>query len=140
MLNGMILLLVVSLIVLALAEIIGTDVATAVQQPTRQRKPNPVQIEAKLQTVTQTTSTRPPKTADTDSIERARAIKAEKDANGKTAAVTALLSYVNDNPDASMADIGQHIERSKTTVSNYLRELEQDGRLQRNGSGWQVLS
>ena len=130
----------VSLIVLALAEIIGTDVATAVQQPTRQRKPNPVQIEAKLQTVTQTTSTRLPKTADTDSIERARAIKAEKDANGKTAAVTALLSYVNDNPDASMADIGQHIERSKTTVSNYLRELEQDGRLQRNGSGWQVLS
>jgi DNA-binding Lrp family transcriptional regulator len=40
---------------------------------------------------------------------------------------------VNDNPDASLSDIGQQIDRSKTTVSNYVRELEQDGRLQRNG-------
>ncbi|MBK7178355.1 MAG: winged helix-turn-helix domain-containing protein [Chloroflexi bacterium] len=51
-----------------------------------------------------------------------------------------LLLFVTENPDASLSHIGQQIDRSKTTVSNYVRELEQDGRLQRNGSGWQVLS
>ncbi len=51
-----------------------------------------------------------------------------------------LLHYVDENPDASLSRIGQHIDRSKATVANYVRELEQNGRLQRNGQGWQVLS
>jgi DNA-binding IclR family transcriptional regulator len=82
----------------------------------------------------------PPNTEEKASLERARAAKAEKDAMNKTEAMNALLLYVNDNPEASLADIGQQIERSKTTVSNYVQELAQNGRLERNGQGWQVLT
>lgn len=130
----------VSLIVLALAEILGTDVETAVKQAERERKRQPVRVSDKEATVVQPEAANPIKTADSNSIERARAAKAEKDAVSKTEAMNILLRFVDDNPDASLSVIGQHIDRSKTTVSNYVRELEQDGRLSRNGEGWQVLS
>ncbi|MBP6473081.1 MAG: winged helix-turn-helix domain-containing protein [Chloroflexi bacterium] len=51
-----------------------------------------------------------------------------------------IVAHRRREPGATFSHIGQQIDRSKTTVSNYVRELEQDGRLQRNGSGWQVLS
>jgi hypothetical protein len=130
----------VSLIVLALAEIIGTDVETAVQQSARQRKIRAVHAEDKTNPTSETKTKPVSNTAETDSIERARTAKAEKDANSKTKAVNALLVYLNDNPEASLSDIGQQINRSKTTVSSYMHELERNGRLQRNGEGWQVLS
>jgi DNA-binding MarR family transcriptional regulator len=49
-----------------------------------------------------------------------------------------LLIYLNENPDASLTAIGREIGRSKTTVANYLRELEGNGRLQRSSDGWQI--
>jgi hypothetical protein len=127
----------ISLIVLALAEIIGTDVETAVRQAERERrKPAAAQPVTAVQPVPNL----PSNIEDGASLERARAAKAEKDATSKTDALNALLQFVSANPDASLADIGQEIERSKTTVSNYVRELEQHGRLHRNGEGWQVRS
>jgi hypothetical protein len=130
----------ISLIVLALAEILGTDVETIVKQAEKERKrqprPTPQQLKPAVQ-LTPTTHTN----ADTKaSIERARVAKAEKDALSKTEAMNTLLDFVDENPDASLATIGQHIDRSKTTVANYVRDLEQDGRLHRNGQGWQVVS
>lgn len=58
----------------------------------------------------------------------------------KQAAIERLLTFYRDNPDASLNDAGQVVNRSKTTVSNYLNELEQDGKIHRNGSGVQVLN
>jgi hypothetical protein len=130
----------ISLIVLALAEIIGTDVETAVKQAERERKRQPQSTLADVETAVQSEPVLAPNTDESASLERARAAKAEKDAMNKTEAMNALLLYVNDNPDASLADIGQQIERSKTTVSNYVQELAQNGRLERNGQGWQVLT
>ena len=130
----------ISLIVLALAEILGTDVDTAVKQAGRDRKRQPVTLPAPSETAVSSGSPQPDNAETPVSIERARAAKAEKDAVSKTEAMNTLLLFVNENPDASLSHIGQQIDRSKTTVSNYVRELEQDGRLQRNGNGWQVLS
>lgn len=125
----------VSLIVLALAEILGTDVETAVKQAERQRKQQPVQSMSQVNTTTAETLSNAEESV---SIERARAAKAEKDAISKVEAMNLLLQYVNDNPNASLSIIGQHINRSKSTVSNYVRELKQDGRLSHNGNEWQV--
>jgi len=124
----------ISLIVLALAEILGTDVQTAVKQIERQRKRQPTRKPVQLSTP------EPFDTAKSNSIEQARAVKAEKDGLNKTEAMDSLLLFVDENPNASLSHIGQHIDRSKTTVSNYVRELEQNGRLHRNGKGWQTLA
>jgi len=130
----------VSLIVLALAEILGTDVETAVKQAERGRKRNPTNASVQTETVVPINDVNPTNTEESDHLERARAAKAEKDAINKTEAMDILLRVVDENPNASLSHIGQYIDRSKTTVSNYVRELEQNGRLQRNGEGWQVLS
>ncbi len=130
----------VSLIVLALAEILGTDVDTAVKQAERERKRLPEPMPIQVNTVVQSEAIAPSTTDENISIGRARASKAEKDAASKSEALNTLLNFVEENPEASLSHIGQHIERSKTTVSNYVRELERDGRLSRNGEGWQVRS
>ena len=127
----------VSLIVLALAEILGTDVETAVKQAERGRNRKPVKDSKQTET---SNTINPITTEESNQLERARAAKADKDAMNKTEAMDILLRFVDDNPNASLSHIGQQIERSKTTVSNYVKELEQNGRLQRNGEGWQVLS
>jgi hypothetical protein len=128
----------ISLIVLALAEILGTDVETAVKQAERDRKRQPSTGTAQAKTAVQPDAIEPITTDPTASIERARAVKAEKDAISKAEALDALLRIVGENPDATLSHIGQRIDRSKTTVANYLRELERDGRLQRNGEGWRI--
>ena len=110
----------VSLIVLALSEIIGTDVDTAIKQAERQRKK-------------ETSNTTEPNDL-TEQLERARAAKLD----GKERAKQHLLVYLADNPNASLTQAGQAIDRSKTTVSNYVTELEQAGQLHKNGQGWKV--
>jgi hypothetical protein len=132
----------VSLIVLALAEILGTDVETAVKLAERKHKQPLAANTGADQPGIHAQSMEPAVTAltteESASIERARTVKADKDANSKVAAVNALLMFVNENPEASFADIGRVIGRSKTTASNYVRELERNGRLVRNGNGWEV--
>lgn len=132
----------VSLIVLALAEIIGTDVETAVNNtnPVREQKSDlPQNTDAQIiHNSSQKVSPFLSSTGDPGNVAHARAVKARLDATNKLEAMNGLLVYVQDNPNASLADIGQVINRSKTTVSNYLRELQKDGRLQKNGNGWQI--
>lgn len=79
-------------------------------------------------------------------------IKAEKlanlgnlnDANNarqvkKAQAQAALLDYLDANPYASQAEVGQAIGRSKTTVGNYIDELTAAGKLYKNGNGFEVV-
>lgn len=67
-------------------------------------------------------------------IERARAARVD----GKVNAKAALVDYLVDNPEATLSQAGRHIGRSKTTVSNYLDELETAGVIERNGNGIMV--
>lgn len=53
-------------------------------------------------------------------------------------ALDAVLDFVVTKPDASLAEIGQAIGKAKSTAGNYVNELVDNGRLHRNGNGWQV--
>ena len=77
-----------------------------------------------------------PQSFNTASIEQARVARGVK----KQEAIGALLNYVAEHPAATLAEMAAVIERSKATVSNYLTELEADGRLVKNGQGWEVRS
>ncbi len=57
----------------------------------------------------------------------------------KEDALKALLAYVTVHPNASLSDIGQAVERSKATISNYVAQLKKSGRLSKNGQGWLVV-
>lgn len=56
----------------------------------------------------------------------------------KEAAIDALLDYLADNPDASLSDIADNIGRSRSTAGNYVNELTTNGRLHKNGHGWEI--
>lgn len=125
----------ISLIVLALAEIAGADVETAVKQVERERKSSSKEMP------TNARPEKPEKASTTDqppSIEQARAAKAAQDATSKEQALQALMDYMSAHPTASLSDVGRAIGRSKTTVANYIRELEQGGQIERNGRDWQI--
>jgi hypothetical protein len=60
-------------------------------------------------------------------------------ARDKEQNLNAVLDYLNDNPDASLNDIKQFIGvNSKSTALNYVNELQEAGRLVKNGHGWEV--
>lgn len=52
---------------------------------------------------------------------------------GKAQAIDALIAYATGKPDASVTELAKVIGRSRETVYKYLDELEQAGRLHRNG-------
>lgn len=64
-------------------------------------------------------------------------INAQRQAD-KLANLERVLSYLADNPDASLSAIGEHIGKHKATAKNYTDELQQAGRLVKNGHGWEV--
>jgi hypothetical protein len=76
------------------------------------------------------------KPVNTVSIDRARAFRLTK----KEQAIEALLNFVEANPDATLTEIAAEIDRSKSTVVNYVSELSDNGRLHKNGHGWEVLT
>jgi hypothetical protein len=73
--------------------------------------------------------------SNTDSIAHARAQRQVQ----KEQSLDTLLIYLSDNPDASLSDIAAVIGRSRSTAGNYVNELTTDGRLHKNGHGWEVL-
>jgi hypothetical protein len=74
--------------------------------------------------------------SNTDSIAHARAQRQVK----KEQSLDTLLIYLADNPDASLSDIAAAIGRSRSTAGNYVNELTTDGRLHKNGHGWEVIT
>lgn len=58
---------------------------------------------------------------------------------GKERAITRLIGYLQEHPDATLSEAGKHIGRAKATVGSYMIELEQSGRISRNGNGVKVL-
>jgi len=60
-------------------------------------------------------------------------------ASNKDQALRALLAFYRSNPNATLKEAGAAIGRSKSTVSNYLDELETTGRIHRNGQGIKVI-
>lgn len=57
----------------------------------------------------------------------------------KSELMNGVLTYLTDHPLASYSEIARSIDRSKATAINYTNELEQAGKLTRNGHGWEIL-
>lgn len=57
----------------------------------------------------------------------------------KQQSLNTMLTYLSNNPDASLADIAAAIGRSRSTAGNYVNELVTNGRLHKNGQGWEIL-
>jgi hypothetical protein len=51
-----------------------------------------------------------------------------------------LVRFYSENPNATMIDAGEAVGVARQTVSIYLSELEQAGRVSRNGDGVEVLT
>jgi hypothetical protein len=56
----------------------------------------------------------------------------------KLANLDKVLSYLANNPHASLGDIGGYVGKGKVTAKNYTDELMQAGKLVKNGHGWEV--
>lgn len=57
----------------------------------------------------------------------------------KREAIDRMLSIYSVNPHASLREVGERIDRSAETVRGYLTELEEVGRIHRNGNGVEIL-
>lgn len=64
-------------------------------------------------------------------VEQARSVRLDN----KTDAMNALLNFFEQHPNATLNEAGQYVERAKSTVSNYLNELEQAGKVRRTNDG-----
>jgi len=111
------------ILVLYLSELLSEDHQYLTQQAQKQ-----AQKQAKLE---QKQTTQPPITAYLEQAHQARRDK-------KRTAKQQLLNIIQNNPNITHTQAGQLIGRSKSTVSLYLSELEQDGHITKNGDGWEI--
>jgi hypothetical protein len=123
---------VLPLLVVYLSEIAAADVNYAVQQAEKERQKAERRA---VREAVNTESTTPETGRYPMPVEQAR----ERRKLAKVEAMNAMLNVYRQNPDASLAEVGRAIGRSKGTVANYLKELEQAGRISRNGDGVVVL-
>jgi hypothetical protein len=114
---------VLPLLVLYLAEVTGNDVNYDVKQAERQAKK-----EARKSARTTVLA------SSGDSLEHARASRKAQAEH----ATSALLAFYGANPDATQAQAGASVGRSRQWVSSQLAELEREGVISRNGHGIEV--
>jgi hypothetical protein len=113
----------ISLIVLALSEIIGSDVQVMALQLEKNRRKLERQTEIDAPTI---------------GIEDARAVAVEQSRDEKQRRLDAIMNAYRDNPAAQPADIYKPLEIPRSTFHSYVTQLESDGRLERNGTGVKV--
>jgi hypothetical protein len=122
----------ISLVTLALSEIVGSDVSAAVKISSRQSKaltstgPLPAAEVARKLSIPAKAGT------ELSLLEQARAVKSDLDTQAKAAAITRLLDYLQTHPDAGVTELAKVIGRSRSTLYSYLAELETAGKVHRN--------
>ena len=120
---------VLPLLVVYLSEVAGSDVQYQSELDAKERK----RRERKVSSTTGFVS-------NFDTAERARSAKAEQDEMNKAQALDTMMWLYERNPNIICTQVAQEIGRSRTTVYSYRRELEQAGRIKRNGDGVEVLT
>lgn len=114
----------ISLIVLALSEIIGVDVNAVVRETERQRKNE--QKRAEIDS---------PKTQ----IQTVREMAVEQARDTKSDRIQAILNTYRDNPDAKPVEVYRRLDIPRPTFYAYLNELVEDGIISKNGNGVKVI-
>ena len=89
--------------------------------------------EAKPAKIEETVQEAPKQAPTVDQLNEARL-------ESKRARMRATLQAFAADPHATQADVGQAVGVSRATVGNYLAELEDMGKVKRNGQGVEVLS
>ena len=113
----------ISLIVLALSEIIGSDVQTIAAAAERQRRIDARKTEIDAQPAT---------------IDDARAVAVEQARDEKQKRMDAILDAYRADPTAAPAQVYKPLDIPRSTFHSYVQQLEADGRLERNGTGVKV--
>jgi hypothetical protein len=72
-------------------------------------------------------------------VEQARSVKAAQDASNKQTRLASMLDIYRTDPATSASSIAQRLDISRSTVYSYVRELEDLGRIRKNGDGIEVL-
>lgn len=128
----------ISLIVLALSEVVGSDVQLAVKiaanDAKAQAKLDGATVKADVQTLPIVEAATVQNGETSTSLDKANMAKLDN----KQAGLDATLQFIGANPGASLADIGAAIGRSRQTAGNYVNELAQAGLLHRNGNGLEL--
>lgn len=115
----------ISLIVLALSEIIGNDVQSLVSAADKERKKAHKPVEMNI--------IQP-------QIETARELAIEQSRNTRAERMNTILNIYRDNPGAKSADICRNLNIGRTTLYNYQRELIESGTIIKNGKGMEVTN
>jgi len=116
----------VSLIVLALSEIVGQDVNVAVNLAERERQRSVKAEQRKVSTTVEFDGSLTP-------FEQARAELNGQRERTKSEVLDILVDILGDEPDIGVSELAQRVNKSRTTIYGYLAELEQSGRIHRNG-------
>lgn len=106
--------------------LIAGALAQRIAAPPVALEPVPASAEAS----TPATPTRRPQRAATKPTKR----------GGKWDAMNAVVEFYEENPGASLAEAAGAVGRAKSTVSGYVEELVDAGRLHRNGNGVEVVA
>lgn len=114
----------ISLIVLALSEIIGTDAEAIARANEKERRKSVQSTETNIQITT---------------IEHARLMDLERDRANKEQRLAAILDIYRERPDAQPKDVYRPLGIARTTFYAYKQELVQQGRLVENGHGIEVI-
>lgn len=135
------------LLVVYLGEVVSSDDAEASRLAESEQKRRDRRAQRRVQPTGQMEESQPSNTSNTPVLDGQEASHTSNldGVNGsrqqdKVAALDALLDFLAEQPDASLAAAGQAIGRSKSTVGNYVSELEAAGRLKKNGNGWEGVS
>lgn len=121
----------ISLIVLALSEIVGTDVTQTVKQVEKEKREK-VSLSSSVTPENVTLEATP------EQAEKAREAKALQDNITRSQRLESIVTTLSLNPQMDVTDLASQVGVSRQTVYRDINELETAGRLHKNGNGWEV--
>lgn len=117
----------ISLIVLALSEIVGTDVTQTVKLVEKERKEKVSLTEEYSPNVTELAT-----------IEAARQAKMLQDSVTRSERLDTIVTALSLNPQMDVTELASQVGVSRQTIYRDLDELKQVGKVHKNGDGWGV--
>lgn len=127
-------------LVVYLSEIAGDDVNYSVKLAEREAKRQEREAAKAVQVEQAPVSSTAVIDAKPDTLAQARQVKAEQDSQDKAANLDRLLTLCADNTDVSVTELSKQLGTSRTTVYTYIKELGEQGKLSKNGQGWEVVN
>lgn len=122
------------ILVLYLAEVVGSDVSHALDEAEKERRKEERERQKELEKSQRNASTTGI-SATPEAAERARLARQAQSQDKKEQ----LLVYYFQHPNATQEEAGTHVERSRQWVSATLAEMEAKGDIKRDGRGVEVV-